>query len=263
MGNSEILSATDANNAPPRRIRWTPALVERFWQGFSQTRLVEHSFSRQGGRSLIIAVDHLLPRSGEVLDYGAGDGDLVQMMCERGLKASAYEPSEKRSETLRKRLEKYPNFLEIIKQETKKCFDVVIAAEVIEHMLDEQIDLSLRRIHSFVRPGGLLIVTAPNNEDLDLGMAYCPISNTLFHRWQHVRSFTDRTLADLLSQYGFVEIASHHVEFNDTLFVPYDLFWGSDADTNNMPSHIVELRANRPVRMGAENNLLYIGRRKI
>ena len=262
MIDSETLSETDANNAPPRRIRWTPALVERFWQGFSQTRLVEHSFSRQGGRSLIVAVDHLLPRSGEVLDYGAGDGDLVQMMCERGLKVSAYEPSEKRSETLRNRLQKYTDFLGTIKPETKKCFDVVIAAEIIEHVLDEQIDICLRRIHSFVRPGGLLIVTAPNNEDLDLGMAYCPVSNTLFHRWQHVRSFTDRSLADLVSQYGFEEIASHHVEFNDALFVPYDPLWGDDTDKHNMPSHIVELRANRPVKMGAENNLLYIGRRK-
>ena len=263
MIDSEILSQNIGKNEPPRRIRWTPALVERFWQGFSQTRLVEHSFSRQGGRSLIIAVDHLLPRSGEILDYGAGDGDLVQMMCERGLKASAYEPSEKRSETLKNRLQKYTDFLGIIKPETQKSFDVVIAAEIIEHVLDEQIDICLRRIHSFVRPEGVLIVTAPNNEDLDLGMAYCPVSNTLFHRWQHVRSFTDRSLADLLSQYGFQEIASHHVEFNDTLFVPYDALWGSAAEKDNMPSHIVELRANRSVRMGAENNLLYIGRRKI
>ena len=257
-----MLSVIEANNAPPRRIRWTPALVERFWQGFSQTRLVEHSFSRQGGRSLIIAVEHLLPRSGDVLDYGAGDGDLVQLMCERGLKMYAYEPSGKRIETLRNRLGKYTNFLGIVKPETNKCFDVVIVAEVIEHVLDEQIDVCLRRIHSLIRPGGLLIVTAPNNEDLDLGMAYCPISNTLFHRWQHVRSFTDRTLADLLSRYGFGEIASHHIEFNDALFVPYDPIWGSDTVTD-MPSHIVELRANRPVRMGAENNLLYIGKRKI
>lgn len=262
MIDSEILSDSFENNAPPRRIRWTPALVERFWQGFSQTRLVEHSFSRQGGRSLIVAVDHLLPLSGKILDYGAGDGDLVQMMCERGLKSYAYEPSEKRSETLRNRLQKYSDFLGIIEPETQISFDVVIAAEIIEHVLDEQIDICLRRIHSFVRPEGVLIVTAPNNEDLDLGMAYCPVSNTLFHRWQHVRSFTDRSLADLLSQYGFQEIASHHVEFNDALFVPYDPLWGSVREKDNMPSHIVELRANRPVRIGAENNLLYIGRRK-
>jgi len=51
------------------------------------------SFSKQGGRSLIIAVDHLLPRDGSILDFGAGDGDLAQFLCERGLRAAAYETS--------------------------------------------------------------------------------------------------------------------------------------------------------------------------
>ena len=88
----------------PERLKWTPELVARYWDGFSQTRLVEYSFSRQVGRSLLVAVDHLLPRDGRVLDFGAGDGHLVRLMSERGLKVAAYEPSAGRLDTLRAQL---------------------------------------------------------------------------------------------------------------------------------------------------------------
>lgn len=33
--------------------------------------------------------------------------------------------------------------------------------------------------------GGALIITTPNEENLEDNMVYCPVSNTIFHRWQH------------------------------------------------------------------------------
>ena len=243
----------------PNQIHWTHELVKKFWDGFSQTRLREFSFSRQAGRSLLIAIDHLLPRNGQILDFGAGDGDLIRFLCEKGLFAAAYEPSENRALKLTKNLEKCTGFLGTVGTSTDKTFDLVLIVEVIEHILDDDLDNCLNRLKTLVRTGGLIIVTTPNNEDLDLGMAYCPLSNTLFHRWQHVRSFTHESLVELLSVYGFEEIATHRIEFNNALYVPYDQHWG-DEDSKELPSHIQELRANRPVSIGGENNLLYIGR---
>lgn len=247
----------------PQRICWTPELVDRFWNGLSQTRLGEFSFSKLGGRSLIVAVDHLLPPEGQILDFGAGDGYLIKLMCERGLHVAAYEPSEGRIENLRSMLESHTGFLGVEGASSTEQYDFVMMAEVIEHILDEQLDKTLRRVSDFVKPGGVLVVTTPNNEDLELGMAYCPVSNTLFHRWQHVRSFTKDSLVELLAQYGFDEIATHHVGFNDSLYVPSDPLWGGASSSTDLPSHIQELRANRPVRIGSESNLLYIGRRRI
>ncbi len=246
----------------PQRIRWTPELVDRFWEGFSQTRLIEFSFSKQAGRNLIIAIDHLLPRQGRILDFGAGDGHLIRLLCERGYHAAAFEPSKARSEKLEDRLRDCQNFLGVVNGNTKESFDLVIMAEVIEHILDEQLDHTLRTIAKLTQPGGLLIITTPNNEDLDLGMAYCPVSNTLFHRWQHVRSFTAESLSALFFQYGFDEIATHHLAFIDSLF-PSDPFGENAPDKNaELPSHMQELRANRPVHIGAETNLLYVGKRR-
>lgn len=244
----------------PARLQWTPELMERFWDGFSKTRLVELSFSRLGGKALIASIAHLLPKDGSILDFGAGDGDLIEFMCQRGLRVAGYEPSEGRSQNLQKKLAGYPSFLGTVKAESSKQFDVVMLVEVIEHILDEQLDDSLTRLARFACPGGTLIVTTPNNEDLDLNMAYCPASNLLFHRWQHMRSFTRQTLAPMLAKYGFQEIATHQLEFRDDLYLPYDEVWGSSAATE-VPAHIHELRTNRPVYTGAGNNLVYVGRR--
>ena len=246
--------------AKPVRLRWTPELMERFWDGFSKTRLVELSFSRGAGRALIAAIAHLLPKNGRILDFGAGDGDLIELMCARGLRIAAYEPSKNRTLTLEERMRGQASFLGTVNPKSEELFDVVMLVEVIEHILEEQLGNSLELLAHFTRPGGILIVTTPNNEDLDLNMAYCPVSNTLFHRWQHVRSFTRESLASLLGEYGFEEVVTHELEFNNDLYVPYDVVWGSNC-SEPVPSHMSEIRANRPVRIGAQNSLLYIGQR--
>ncbi len=252
----------DGQNDVPEMLTWTPELVEKFWDGFSKTRLVEMSFSLLAGRSLIIAVDHLLPPDGRILDYGAGNGHLIKLMSDRNLQAAAYEPSKSRAQDLISSLESAPGFIGVIDENAQDSFDVIIMAEVIEHILDDNLDASLKRVASLTEPGGTLIVTTPNNEDLDLGMSYCPVSNVLFHRWQHMRSFNKESLPDLLSKYGFDEVATHQVAFDEEYYVPTDPIWGGTEKGTDLPSYIKELRQNRPVWIGAGNNLLYIGRRR-
>lgn len=243
----------------PVRLHWTPELMDQFWDGFSNTRLVELSFSRGGGRALIAAVAHLLPKEGRVLDFGAGDGDLAELLCQRGLNVAAYEPSKNRRDVLKKRLGDKPGFLGAVDSASSESFDMVFMVEVIEHILEEQLDNTLKSASRFVRSGGTLIVTTPNNEDLDLNMAYCPVSNTLFHRWQHVRSFTPESLTALLARYGFKEIATHQLEYRDDFYVPYDEVWGSLSAV--LPPHMLDLRDNRSTYVGSGMGLMYIGRR--
>lgn len=246
---------------PPRRLEWTPHLVERFWAGFAQTRLTEYAFSRHGGKSLILAVEHHLPKDGTVLDFGAGDGELAERLLERGYQVAVYEPSSRRERRLLGRVAGHEGFLGVVGPETTEQFDVVLMIEVIEHVLDQELDGVLRRVHRLLKDGGTLIVTTPNNEDLELGMAYCPVSNTLFHRWQHVRSFTGESLSCLLSRYGISPVVVHRIEFRPALFEPFDSRWGGQEFTAESPSHLVALRTDIPTRMGSEANLLFIGRK--
>jgi len=104
-----------------------------------------------------------------------------------------------------------------------------------------------------------VVITTPNNEDLELSQCYCPISNTLFHRWQHVRSFTEETLAALLAKHGIEKVVSHCVEFSRHLYTSHEPT--ADNTLPELPPYIRTIRENIPTRIGGENNILYIGRR--
>jgi 2-polyprenyl-3-methyl-5-hydroxy-6-metoxy-1,4-benzoquinol methylase len=250
-----------AFNMKPERLKWTPELVGRFWDGFSQTQLVQFSFSKQAGQSLLIAIDHLLPRDGKVLDFGAGDGHLVHLLCERGFCATAYEPSAGRMQNLEVALAGIERFGGVIGRDAPSKFDLVLMAEVIEHVLDDELDITLGRLADLTKPGGTLIVTTPNNENLELGMTYCPVSNMLFHRWQHVRSFTETTLPKLLHDYGFEEVVTHRVGFDAAVFLPVDPQSPTAPNEDQLPDYIAKLRRNEKALIGGETNLLYVGRR--
>ena len=54
-----------------------------------------------------------------------------------------------------------------------------------------------------LKPGGRLVVTTPNEEDLEQSKVVCPECLARFHKMQHVRSWSARTLTERLEGYGF------------------------------------------------------------
>jgi predicted SAM-dependent methyltransferase len=96
----------------------------------------------------------------------------------------------------------HTGFLGIALNGSRKQFNVVFLMEVVEHVLADEFDEFLDRAIRFVRPGGYLIASTPHNENLDQASVYCPLSDTFFHPWQHVRSFTHTQLVDCFSKVG-------------------------------------------------------------
>lgn len=245
-----------------KQLVWTPELVARFWNEVSNSRLSELSFSRIGGKSLYIAIKHLLPpQDGTILDFGAGDGDFLEILCSMGHRAAAYEPAEERASQIRQRLRDYPSFLGSIGEKDQKAYDLLIMAEVIEHILDEQFDETLTHMASLVKKDRIVVVTTPNNEDLDLSSSFCPASGLWFHRWQHVRSFTPDSLCTTMERFGFDKVALHKLEFDSRHFVPYDPIW-CEGDIQPPPAYLRAIRQNRDAYWGGENNMLFIGKKR-
>lgn len=251
------------------RIDWTRKIVNDFWDGVSRTRLTELSFSRTVGGKLLEFVGPYVPPGARCLDFGAGDGSLVRLLVQRGCQAAAYEPSpERRGQILDASLESNPKFLGFVGPEDENSFDVLIAAEVIEHVLDDEIEEVMATFHRYLRPGGTLIVTTPNNEDLDLGSCYCPVSGVFFHRWQHVRSFSAESLDGLLQRAGFRRVADHRVDFSSygELHEKY-LQLAHDArhlrrlgPLYPLVKRFLQKPAAQELRVGAQTHLIYIGR---
>lgn len=247
---------------PPQPLRWTPELVERFWDGVAQTRLRELNFGRLGGRAFVVAIEHLLSPAATILDFGAGEGEIVSCLLEKGLKVAAYEPSPKRRAAFEGKFGGHERYLGTIGVSHRGNYDVVLMCEVIEHILDEQLDATLKRVSRLAKRGGTLVVTTPNQEELDLSAAYCPVSNVVFHRWQHVRSLTGESLSALLSRYGFSPVVVHYVEYQDAYFLPFDPLWGGPNYQGELPDYLRKIRVNTPATVGNHSGILYIGRKK-
>jgi len=96
--------------------------------------------------------------------------------------------------------------------------DVVIASEVIEHIVDT--DFFLCEVNRILKPEGVLILTTPNvNTPLSFMMMLLldmPPYRSARYRAPHVRDFTKRTLRLAIENNGF-EIKNY---YGTALFIP-------------------------------------------
>jgi len=116
----------------------------------------------------------------------------------RGVAASGLEFSESSASTARERLAREPLFrgFEVGPNSYPDAsFDVAFLVEVVEHLLDEQIEPTVREVERLLAPGGHVVVTAPNEEHLVFERVHCPDCGATFHRWQHQRSLTPAAVA--------------------------------------------------------------------
>jgi hypothetical protein len=73
----------------------------------------------------------------------------------------------------------------------------------------------LGEIRRILKPGtGYLFVTTPNNENLEASTVFCPECGAVFHRYQHLRSFTIESLEELMRSHGFATTLCNITLFN-------------------------------------------------
>ena len=100
---------------------------------------------------------------GKVLDYGAGVGQLTRRLLsmERFEQVSAADILPV-SPDLAGKVEWIEQDLNSPIESHDEFFDVAIAAEVIEHL--ENPRATVRDLYRILRPGGMVIISTPNNE---------------------------------------------------------------------------------------------------
>jgi 2-polyprenyl-3-methyl-5-hydroxy-6-metoxy-1,4-benzoquinol methylase len=99
---------------------------------------------------------------GKVLDYGAGVGQLTRRLLALNHFESVSAADIMRAPADLRAVEWIEQDLNEPVPGHKGEFDVVVAAEVIEHL--ENPRFTMREIFRLLRPGGTALVTTPNNE---------------------------------------------------------------------------------------------------
>lgn len=227
-------------------VEWTPEKIAETWDFFSQGDR-DLYFSLHSGRAIAERVDRELRLSGKrVLDFGCGRGDLLTYLFARGIPAQGLEFSEESARTTASRFSGHPLFRGCAASPDELpdgSFDVVLLVEVIEHLLDEQIEPTLAEVHRLLAPGGSVVVTCPNDENLSLESTRCPDCGAVYHRWQHMRSLTPASISAIFERAGFrTKIAT-------------GVYWGLTRAIR------FRLRARRPLAPLPAPHLLYVGER--
>lgn len=200
---------------PPTNLVWDETTLSRFWAFHSQ--FSENYFSHQKGRSLVAYAKGQLPAGATVLDYGCGPGHLLPHLLDAGF---AVQGADITRDTIgsavslngRKNFLGFATIDELLTEGRK--FDAIFLIEVVEHLDDHWLAKTLDQVHALLKKDGTLIVTTPNEENLEDNMVYCPVSNTIFHRWQHMRTWSETTLAAALAGCGFRDIRTHTQTFD-------------------------------------------------
>ena len=152
----------------------------------------------------------------EVLEIGAGIGNLTARLMSRRTLYIAAEKDPLHLHALRNRFLRTPNVaVQRIDPEVpgdlaglENCFDTVLCLNVLEH-LDDAGQL-LESLAATIRPGGSLVVLVPNVPG---------IYGSLDRKMGHKRRYSQATIGELLATHGF---AVETVEsFNKVALLPW------------------------------------------
>ena len=186
-------------------MEWTPDRVSTFWDYWSQ--FPEAYFTYQVGDRVAEYFADVLAGKDRVLDYGCGTGFLIGHLLAAGHRVAGADTSPDSIRATSELYEGRERFLGAYSiDEVLACderWPAATCCEVVEHLDDVTLATAVDGMHTILEPDGLALVTTPNEEDLEANYLICPATGELFHRWQHMRSWSVDTLTSYFGDHGF------------------------------------------------------------
>jgi len=202
------------------QMEWSGETIGRFWRW--QAGFPSHYFTYRFGDRIAAGLGPFLHGCHSVVDYGCGPGFLLPHLAALGLEVAATDTSPDALAAAQERNVSLPGFLgaapanQLIAEGLR--FDAAIAIEVIEHLDDRGLDQFFSNMKRLVKPGGMAIITTPNEELLEESAVYCPHCDHSFHRYQHLRSWSAETLASAVAENGFIVEQIYTTDFSKRPF---------------------------------------------
>lgn len=153
------------------------------------------------------------------LDYGCGLGHIIYYFLEENVYIAGVDMSEETVKSVNQKFanEKYWLGAKVFDGNRlpyeSNLFDLIVCTEVIEHIIPKHMPLFLRELYRILKPGGILLLTTPNDEDFSKNEMCCPECNTVFHRYGHCNKFSTQTLSELMESYNYITIKCCGTDF--------------------------------------------------
>ncbi len=176
-------------------------------QDWHAEKHLDRFFSKVYGDSILIELEKIQDiRDKTIVDYGAGPGFMTSRLINRGGNVYAVDISPESLGVLKRN---NPGIKDAVLSRNGEAglssdfADVVILLETIEHLDDQLIGVILKDIYRILKPGGLLFISCPNEEDLEASLVCCPNCGGAFHPVLHERTFSGESLCSTVKEYGF------------------------------------------------------------
>lgn len=204
------------------QIEWSDDQVSRLWDYYSKTPpYSDIYFSKRFGARILRESGVPMDEELNVLDFGCGPGFMWEHVI--GTRAKwKYTGLDFSSESVDITLGKAGKHPQFVKAEhilgtptplSPLQFDVVFLIEVVEHLKDAHLEKTLAEAERLLKPGGVAVISTPNEEDLSEATRFCPECGSIYHQWQHVRSWSLDGLASRLQKHGLRLVHSKILDF--------------------------------------------------
>ncbi len=215
---------------------WTDAHIRAFWANYAANPYKSAQyFSKLVAAELVTLLRLTGTLRGRMLDYGCGPGYLLARLVEQPVECWGMDFSEESVRACEQLLGGRRNWHGAVAISSlpspfpAASFDTVTCIETIEHLPDQHLTSTFLELRRLVAPGGSVVLTTPNAENLDAAMAYCPFCDSEFHHMQHVRSWTAESLRSALLSAGFSDVITNTVDLNELCLTPRKRrFWHPD-----------------------------------
>jgi 2-polyprenyl-3-methyl-5-hydroxy-6-metoxy-1,4-benzoquinol methylase len=204
------------DNFNKHKVSWTREKINNFWDYFvSNNNIEDQSYAKEVAPVVIKMLGQYIKKDGNNLDYGCGGGNLMGEFFKEKIKCSGLDVSEKSVQTVKERYEDNSYFENVFlstgtpnENLLDNSFDFIFSLECLEHLMPEDLEATLNEFYRLLKPGGYVFITVPNNEKLDKYQVMCPDCGCVFHRVQHINSFTEEVFVKKLSDKKFARIFS-------------------------------------------------------
>ncbi len=206
-------------------IQWTDLKANRLWNYYSHCLPPNQYFSFHSGKYLLkMLMRNVEMREKSILDFGCGPGYLIDQLLTnaKGSKIYGTDFSKESVRIVKDKFKNHSNFGGAFVPDEQPAhiniefIDVITCIEVIEHLNDNQLKITLELMHKLLKRAGKLAITVPHEENLEINKTICPECGCIFHRWQHIRSWTPMDIEDCLKRSGFKPILVQPTHFQSS-----------------------------------------------
>jgi SAM-dependent methyltransferase len=170
---------------------------------YEQTALWEINYleTYEEGQRIRDTIEMIPPDVQSILDVGCGNGAFINILANKykrvvGLDLSHHALKYVKGHKVQSDVAK-PSF-------KPASFDLVTCLEVLEHLSQEEFENALYGLLELASK--YIIITVPNNENLRGNVVMCPKCYCRFNPAFHVRSFSEKSLHQLLENCVTIQI---------------------------------------------------------